>query len=418
MSPNSYPLRNLGDIVGDMKPFATLRNHNVISIIEDDTRTHNTVDVMSTPGSRSQVVTQYQSINVMRRNIGVALCRNQPENYNPMFNSTFDFKAMAKDIATRRILGDYCTAKKITRNAQVAIVVSEKAIVSMPVLLNTAPSGYIQQLYNADGTVERKQVNRNIPNYEMYVGNQGRFARTGAPFDIVLAEALDKAQDYKVYAFINAFNYDKKFLDTVKKLQQKKCTILWVYAPGFAYNNNASLQAMKNLTGLSFNQATTHLMPAVKLANNTYMGTPTTRVKPIFSVIDKNVKVLGRYEDNSIGLACKKVGNSLTYFSGPWQLDISFLASIFKEAGIHLYSNTCDPLEANDSIVMLHARTRGKKVITLPVKCDILDVYSNKIVARNVNKFEYNAKLHQTNVFYYGKDVDILQKKLSKVANF
>lgn len=416
MSPNSYPLRNLGDIVGDMKPFATLSDHNIIAFIEDDTRTHNTVDVMSTPGSRSQVVTEQQSIHVMRRNIGVALCRNQPENYNPMFTGAFHFKALEKDIALRRVLGDFCEEKKLQRNAEVAIVVSEKAIVSMPVLTMAAPSGYLQQFYNADGTVERSPVVKNIPNYEMYVGNQGRFARTGAPVDIVLAEALDRAKPYKVYAFLNCFNYDKKFLETVRKLQQKKCTLLWVYAPGFAHQNKASLEAMKQLTGFTFKQAENSIMPAVSLPDGSWHGTPTVRVKPMFAVTDSNVRVLGKYEDGSVGLASRKTGNTLSYFSGPWQMGTPFLMQVLKESGVHLFSETGDPLEANDSLVVLHARTPGVKKIKLPRKADVLDVYSNKIIARNTDVFEYHSALHETRVFYYGSDVEALQQKLKPVC--
>ena len=415
MSPNSYPLRNLGDIVGDMKPFASLNDYNVISFIEDDTRTHNGPDIMHTvPGSRSQVITEKQSLSVMRRNIGVALCRNQPENYNPMLVGSFDFESMRNDIAIRRVLGDFCAAQQLERDAQVAIVVSEKATTSMPVLLRLAKSGYAQQFYNGDGTVEVKDVSKTILTYETFIGNQSRFARTGAPVDIVLAEALDKAKPYKVYAFINAYNYDKKFLETVKKLQQKKCTLLWVYAPGFAYDNQASLEAMKQLTGFTFKQAKKHLMPALYLPNNICYGAPTVKVKPIFSVENKNAKVIGKYEDNSTGLASLKVGNSLSYFYGSWQLDLRFLSNVLKESGVHVFSNTGDPLEANESLVVLHARTPGKKTIKLKRKADILDIYENKIIAKNTNIFEFNAQLHETKVFFYGNsnDVNSLQKKL------
>ncbi|MBR2440136.1 MAG: hypothetical protein IKB25_08090 [Lentisphaeria bacterium] len=415
MSPNSYPLRNLGDIVGDMKPFTTLNDYNIISFVEDDTRTHNTIDVMSTPGSRSQVITEQQSLNVMRRNIGVYLCRNQPENYNPMFTGAFNFKSLEQDIARRRILGDFCEEKQLKRNAEVAVVVSEKAIVSMPVLQTAAPSGYLNQYYNADGTVERTPLVKNIPNYEMYVGNQGRFMRTGAPADIVLAEALDKAKPYKVYAFLNCFNYDKKFLDTVKKLQQKKCTLLWVYAPGFAYQNKASLNAMKQLTGFQFKKAEKSLMPAVVLPDGSYSGMPTARVNPVFSVTDKDVRVLGKYEDGTVGLASRKVGNTLSYFSGPWLLGLPFLSQVMKESGVHVFSETGDPLEANDSLVVLHARNAGLKKIKLPRKADVLDVYANKIIARNTDSFEYRSALHETKLFYYGNDVETLQNKLKKL---
>jgi hypothetical protein len=260
---------------------------------------------------------------------------------------------------------------------------------------------------------------RNIPNYEMYVGNQGRFLRTGAPVDIILAEALDKAKPYKVYVFMNSFNYDKQFLDIVKKLQQKQCTLLWVYAPGFAYQNNASVAAMNQLTGFQFKQLEKDVMPAVTLADGSWFGTPTVRVKPLFAVTDPQVRVLGRYEDGSVGLASRKIGKSLSFFSGPWQLELPFLSQMLKESGVHIFSETGDPFEANDSLVVLHARNPGKKTIKLPRKAAVvLDVYANRIIARNTDTIEYSSELHETRVFYYGNDAEELQKRLQKSGKF
>ena len=88
--------------------------------------------------------------------------------------------------------------------------------------------------------------------------------------------------------------------------------------------------------------------------------------------------------------------------------------NVLKESGVHVFSNTGDPLEANESLIVLHARTPGKKTIKLKRKADILDIYENKIIAKNTNIFEFNAQLHETKVFFYGNsnDVNSLQKKL------
>ena len=61
---------------------------------------------------------------------------------------------------------------------------------------------------------------------------------------------------------------------------------------------------------------------------------------------------------------------------------------------------------------MLHARFPGKKIIDLPAATDVLDVYRKKIIGRNIKRFEFNASLHSTHLFYFGKDADLLLKKL------
>ena len=75
-------------------------------------------------------------------------------------------------------------------------------------------------------------------------------------------------------------------------------------------------------------------------------------------------------------------------------------------------------MEANDNLIVLHARTPGKKKITLPRKATVLDVYANRIIARNVKSFEYNSALHETKLFYYGDDAGELQKKLRESGKF
>lgn len=71
-------------------------------------------------------------------------------------------------------------------------------------------------------------------------------------------------------------------------------------------------------------------------------------------------------------------------------------------------------MEANEALVTLHARFPGKKSIQLPQKTTVLDVFNQKIIARNTDKFEFNAPLHTSWLFYYGNDADQLLKKLKQ----
>ena len=112
-------------------------------------------------------------------------------------------------------------------------------------------------------------------------------------------------------------------------------------------------------------------------------------------------------------MAAVKTGKALSIFSGVWQLDMKFISDILNRAKVFRYSQSFDPFEANDSLLMLHARYPGKKVITLPRKTDVLNIISGEIL-RNTNQIEFNTELHETSCFYYGDDAEKLQGKLKK----
>ncbi len=414
MSPQAYSIRNLGDTCGDMKPFTSMAANNIIPVIEDDTRTHNGIYIASTMNS-FQTLNKTATLNIMRRNLGIALCRREPICLYPLGNSgtDFDFPEMAQDLAILRKTGEWSTAVKTKRNAEVAIVYSEDAIKASPILSHGSATGKMQK-YNRDGSVQQIQTGTIVQAGESYCYNINRFARAGVPTDYLLAEDLaDNPGNYKLYIFVNTFTYDAKFLAAVNKLKERDCTLFWVYAPGYTYQGKNSLENMKVLTGFDFAKAETPVMPAVQLADGRWMGTRTARIAPIFAVKPaKGVTVLGTYEDGSAGYAATKVGKANSIFCGAYQFDVPFLTALAKTAGAHIYSDSSDPMEANASLFTLHARFPGKKTIRLPKKTNVIDVMNRKLIAKNVDSFTFDAPIHSSWIFYYGDDAEELLKKL------
>lgn len=415
MSPQAYSVRNLGDTCGDMKPFASMAANNIIPVIEDDTRTHNG-RYISTSLNNYQTLNKAATLAVMRRNMGIALCRRQPLCYFPLGNGTdFDFPEMVEDIAILRKTGEHCSVKAVKRDAQTAIVFSEDIIKSMPILSQGSGTGKIQ-VYKGDGTVRQIHAGTIVQAGESHCYNLTRFARAGVPTDYLLAEDLaDNPGDYKLYIFVNVFQYDVRFLAAVNKLKERDCTLLWVYAPGYTFEGKNALENMKKLTGFDFIKAETPLMPAVKLADGRMMGTQTTRIAPMFSVkLSAGMKALGVYEDGTVGYAETKTGKARSIFCGAYQFDVPFLMELARQSGVHIYSESSDPMEANSALFTLHARFPGKKTIRLPKKTDVLDVMNRKLIAKNVNMFTFEAPLHSSWIFYYGNDAEDLLKKLNK----
>ncbi len=407
MSPQPYGVRNIGDPMGDMKPFTSIAANNVIPVIEDDTRTSN-----ARPGlGYCQTPNKVLSLSVIARNFGAVLCRNTPTYFYSLSAGTeFDFPEAGDLMEATQRIGQHCLETGVPRKAEIAVVVSETAIKAMPALFGKgAATGEMYQYYKDEGTVTTIRRGGCIYMTDTLQTNYIKYACMGAPIDYILAEDLpDHLGDYKLYIFSNCIVYDDKFLAAVEARRQRECTLFWMYAPGFTYGNTNSVENMKRLTGITLAKAEKPVLPAVTFADGKVMGTRTMRLTPTFHALDG--EPLGKYENGTVGLAKVKTGSATSYFSGVWQFDVPFLMELAKGAGVHLFSETMDPVEANGALVTLHARHSGRKTIRLPKKCDVLDVYNNKIVATDAESFTFDAPLHSSYLFYYGSDAKRLLK--------
>ena len=315
MSPQPYGIRGLGDTCGDMKPFATLAANGIVPVIEDDTRTSNG----PYNGDNSQVHTLMQSIGIIRRNVGIVLCRREPVFFYAIYEGTeFDFPEFAADMAITRKLAEHCLSSGVGRNAEVAYVMSEKMYNAAPLPKKERKSaGFAWQRYNKDGSVRIDDVTY-VPGVEdVFRFNYTTLSRAGAPVDYVLAEDLaDHPGNYKLYI---------------------EPDIL-----------------------------------AGKVRFRTASGT--TELDSLLKIDD--------------------------------------LRNMYARAGVHVYTDTADPMEANDRLVTLHARFAGRKTVKLPKRATVLDVFNRRIVAKNAEEFSFEAPLHSSWLFYCGDDAEALAESL------
>ena len=413
MSPQCYGHRRLGDSCLEMKPFASLAANGIVSVIENDTRTHSRMKP-DFAGSYQTALTEYQSVHAMRRDMSIALCHRSPAYFYALESGTdFDFPAMAADGATLRTVGEHCLSVGAGRHAEVAVVVSEKSITHMPPIKRWVPNGDVRQRYLADGSVAAEREYGAIFASQVFLANLTRFARAGAPVDYLLAEDLPRhAGRYGLYVFQNAFVWDDAFLKAVEEIRRRGATILWMYAPGFTHGLSNSTENMKRLTGIGFELSDVPLSAGVRMAaDGRFMGTPDCNVKPAFVPISAD-EVVGTYDNGRPGLAMVRTGGSQSWFYGGWQVDVPFLLDLYRRAGVHVYCDTTDPVEANDRLVTLHARFPGRKTIRLPRKTTVLDVYGRRIIARGADSFTFSAELHSSHLFYFADDAEELLKKL------
>ena len=316
MSPQPYQVRRLGDNCGDLKPFASIAANGVVPVIEDDTRTSNG----PYNGDNWQVHTLDQTIGVVRRNAGIALCHRTPVFFYALCEGTeFDYPEFAADMAKVRKVGEWCLANETPRNAAVAYVVSEEDIKSSTIPeVKRRAMGFSRQRYNPDGSVKVEDLTY-IPGFQdVYQFNYTTLARAGAPVDYVLAEDIaSRPNTYKLY------------------------------------------------------------------------------IEP----------------DIIAGKIRFRTASGVT--EGDTLLKVNDLRERYARAGVHVYCDTDDPVEANGSLFTLHARRAGRKTVTLPKRTTVLDVYNARVVARNEDTFTFDAPLHSSWLFYYGDDAERLLDALN-----
>ena len=413
MSPQSYETRYLGGISGEMKPFASIKKHGIVPVVEDDTRTHN--GPWLEKGNYGQTVTESQSVGILRRNQSFALCRGEPiYNYALVNGSELGFAAAARDGIRIREIGEKCLANKVERNAEVAIVMSETSVCSVPVSTYFSfPTGYAVQRYGKDGKVETRPRKTALFTGDVFGEIYVRFSRAGVPVDYVLAEDIcSNPGSYKLYVFANCFRADENFRKAVSELRKRETTLLWLYAPGAMDGDCVGdVKAMSSLTGLKLRLENDCMAAESKMLDDgRLMGQRSARPKHLFSLEQADV-VLGTYTNNSIAVGTAKTGNAQSIFCGVWALDVPFIKSVMKSADVHIYSETSDPVEANGALVALHARFPGRKTIRLPKKATVLDVFNQRVIAKDSDVFSFDAPLHSSWLFYYGDEKDAVPFK-------
>ena len=127
-----------------------------------------------------------------------------------------------------------------------------------------------------------------------------------------------------------------------------------------------------------------------------------------FGIIDgKNIdvsrteKLAGFPYAKSQDIKIKQMGNwKSVYNSRMDAFNKENLRKFAKEAGVHMYVDEALPVYANDRLVAVHTAVGGKKTVYLPKKAGrVKELYTDKIVAENADRFEYEFKTPDTALF-------------------
>ncbi len=245
--------------------------------------------------------------------------------------------------------------------SQVCVIVQEKAL-----------------LYYA--TASRKTT---------WIGQQmSQIGKLGAPYDIYLFDDILHMDfsKYKTIIFLNTF-----LLSNVERLAiSQKCMcdnryLLWLYTPGMI-GDKIAVSNVASLVNMDVNYDDNHIESEinVKLPDRelTYTG---AKVSPFLYIKSGSDHIYGWTKDEFAVLGEKKEKDYSTVLACappvPWQV-IQYYA---MKAGVHIYSTEGDVVYANQSYLSVSSLTAGKKKISLPEKCQLVEFPGNGNTA-NFNK--------------------------------
>ncbi len=389
ISPHVYYGRNPGGFAMVPTPVDSVMLHGKVFFDEDDIRTHISAKTpLNDQEGRAQNLEE--SINVFKRDAAYALSKGMRFWYMDFGNGWYHDDAIMDTIGKIQKIATESLEKNRSKTSEIALIVSEKSSDYM----STEPGLLTSLLYN--------QVFK-------------EFTRIGAPLDVYLISDLAKIPDYKMYVFLNAFYLTDNDRKAIKEnIMGKNHTVLWMYAPGYITDRGLSIDAISDITGIKLDaeyaagefsvslSETSH--PLTKNLNPglTWKGT----VGPLFYSIDRDAVTLAVLTGSPAvfsgkpELAVKETGGWRSIWCGVPEIPTALLRQIAKAAGVHIYSDSDDVINANRFMVSVAVNDAGERNIRLPKPAKVVDAFTGEVVSEKTADFKINFKQYETKVWW------------------
>jgi beta-galactosidase len=397
-SPSAYSFREPGTGYSTYRTLTkSIQLHGKLWWDENDYYTYLTPEsswVEGWTGPRTFQNTQMQQI----RQLSNQIMHASAGWWFDMSGGWFDSPESMEMIATLNDIAERSVHTNRESEAEIAVVVDEKS------LLYIAMNG---DLYRPLIMEQRMPI-----------------GKMGAPVDWILMDDLEKAPDYKMYVFLNAFHVTDKQKSAVKRLFSNSAkAVVWVYAPGYV-GETLDANGCFDLTGIKLkslnDQSPLHVEISAEgeeFLNGVTAGSmygTSNKIGPVIVSDDPSVEVLGTlYGLGEQGLVTKVVDGVQVYFSAAPKISAKVLRSIAEKAEIHIYGTDEDVLYVNRSFVGIHTPRTGKRTIKFPKPTDLYDVYNKRAVSKQATKVMLDLPARHSAIYFKGtkKDWDDLQKK-------
>ena len=394
VSPYSYAFRGVGGDGLPMPPSESLRRSGKLYIFEEDSRMHNRFD----PDGRNYsfehatAIHQRNFAQVLTHGLGVWwFIDNPPGEYLEWQKSEPEFQPWLERF---QAIGTWALTLDRKPQAEVAVLLDDESM-----------------LY------EEFQNTLSIP-LIWHQRHQG-LARFGAPYDIYLLQDLidGRLPPYKLYIFLNAFHLDRSRRNALsREIKRDGRVALWIYAPGYAAGE-LSTDTMTDLTGFAFERSeipwgpfmhVTHFThPATaKVPQDLFWGTNGI-IGPLFHLKDPDARILGQVVCAlgrcKPGLGVKEFADWTSIYCAAPNIPAPVLRGIAGYAGVHIYNEAGDVLNATGDLLAVHTVSGGKREYRLPFSVEVIyDLYADRMVSQNADRFEVELDPISSGLWYTG----------------
>jgi hypothetical protein len=374
-------------------PITSLRLHGKLWYHDNDTVSFR-YDAMNLANPDRALVARYrqelgvtesarETIWQYRRGAGFVLGNGVFQAFFDLHGGYFDAPQLMAEVRRLNRVFDDAAARDCSSVAEILVVTDETSC-----SYATFESGFLQQ------TLQPAQV---------------QLARLGAPHDSILLDDLDRLdlRRHKLVVFLNCFHLtDAQRRLVRRRVLNRNRTVLWCYAPGYFNGPRPSLDAARELTGFRLGHSPAagpmRLRIALTEAGLALMGDGSGRGTAsgppvghehvwgdLFFVDDPQATALGRVESrNEVALALKRLDGWTSVYTVNPVLPSRLLRALARDAGAHIYCDSDDVLYASRSYLTLAVDHAGKRVVSLPRRCDVFDPAGGEPLWRGVTRIE------------------------------
>jgi hypothetical protein len=219
---------------------------------------------------------------------------------------------------------------------------------------------------------------------ELLLTPQNELIRIGAPVDHILLNDLERidTNNYKLVIFLNCFyvtDSQRRVID--HKLKRDDKYLLWFSAAGLFSDSGRSAKNCRDLTGFN-------------LIHKVNTGTP---IQLPENAVRRRLSHANRVFD--IGILKEQMWTSL------WSRTAAIPSGCYRElayaAGVHIFNEQEDVLYANRSLICLHARSTGERILHFPAKVELRDVLKDEQLCIGSREWKGRLKSGETRLFYW-----------------
>lgn len=364
-SPSSYEYRGLYDPSAFMVMQKTLDMHEKLYFLEFDHITHTAPTMINEPcvdigengglklkmipGAKSKCKNASESLNLMWRDFILCYANGAAMWWFDMFDGWFRSDEMMAAIKKMIELHKIFSQKEKQSIAQIAIYAEGESMYHVRKKSNLA-------------TVCLSNMRRSL-------------AEMGAPYDLYSIADLDfcDPKQYKLIILLDAYDISEARLTRIRSLQEQGTTVLFMYAPDYARNQENDVKHIMNVTKLKVrerNESHGGIVCHGRVSSNPMLP-------PYFSITDENATPYAYFEDGEIAIAGTKDGKSI-YAAIPF-IPSDLLRDLLKEVGVFVYSN--DPsvyIYVNAGAICVYNATDKDATVYVPRDGLYVDQITNK----------------------------------------